>query len=84
MKDESLREELRKQRPDRLLLVAESIRRNIDLKEINILTHIDNFFLREIKEIIEFEKNLVKVGVNLDIEILIAVSYTHLTLPTKA
>ena len=71
LKDESLREELKKQRPDRLLLVAESIRRNIDLKEINILTHIDNFFLREIKEIIEFEKNLVKVGVNLDIEILI-------------
>ena len=71
LKDESLREELKKQRPDRLLLVAESIRRNIDLKEINVLTHIDNFFLREIKEIIEFEKNLVKVGVNLDIEILI-------------
>ena len=71
LKDESLREELKKQRPDRLLLVAESIRRNIDLKEINVITHIDNFFLREIKEIIEFEKNLVKVGVNLDIEILI-------------
>ena len=67
LKDESLREELKKQRPDRLLLVAESIRRNIELKEINVLTHIDNFFLREIKEIIEFEKDLVKVGVNLAI-----------------
>ena len=53
------------------MLVAESIRRNIDVQEINTLTHIDKFFLREIEEIIKFEKILVKVGNNLDIETLI-------------
>ena len=71
LKDENLKAELKKQRPDRLLLVAESIRRNIDVQEINTLTHIDKFFLREIEEIIKFEKILVKVGNNLDIETLI-------------
>ena len=71
LKDETLKAELKKQRPDRLLLVAESIRRNIDVQEINALTHIDKFFLREIEEIIKFEKILVKVGNNLDIETLI-------------
>ena len=71
LKDETLKAELKEQRPDRLLLVAESIRRNIDVQEINTLTHIDNFFLREIEEIIKFEKILVKVGNNLDIETLI-------------
>ena len=71
LKDETLKAELKKQRPDRLLLVAESIRRNIDVQEINTLTHIDKFFLREIEEIIKFEKILVKVGDNLDIETLI-------------
>ena len=71
LKDETLKAELKKQRPDRLLLVAESIRRNIDVQEINTLTHIDKFFLREIEEIIKFEKILVKVGNNLDIETLI-------------
>ena len=71
LKDETLKAELKKQRPDRILLVAESIRRNIDVQEINTLTHIDNFFLREIEEIIKFEKILVKVGKNLDIETLI-------------
>ena len=71
LKDETLKAELKIQRPDRLLLVAESIRRNIDVQEINTLTHIDKFFLREIEEIIKFEKILVKVGNNLDIETLI-------------
>ena len=71
LKDETLKAELKKQRPDRLLLVAESIRRNIDVQEINTLTHIDKFFLREIEEIIKFEKILVKVGNNLNIETLI-------------
>ena len=71
LKDETLKAELKKQRPDRILLVAESIRRNIDVQEINALTHIDKFFLREIEEIIKFEKILVKVGNNLDIETLI-------------
>ncbi len=73
IKDEELKEELSKQRPDRLLLVAESIRRGFDLNEINKLTFIDLFFLREIKEIVETEKNIIRKDGNLDKEFLISV-----------
>ena len=60
LKDDILKKELKTQRPDRIILVAEAIRRNINLSEIHILTNIDNFFLREIKEIIELEKLVIK------------------------
>ncbi|MDC3150008.1 carbamoyl-phosphate synthase large subunit [Alphaproteobacteria bacterium] len=66
LKDESLKNLLTKQRPDRLLIVAEAIRRKISLNEISELTHIDLFFLREINEIINIEQLLVKAGNNLD------------------
>ncbi|MDC3097101.1 carbamoyl-phosphate synthase large subunit [Alphaproteobacteria bacterium] len=65
-KDENLKNLLTKQRPDRLLIVAEAIRRKISLNEISELTHIDLFFLREINEIINIEQLLVKAGNNLD------------------
>ena len=66
LKDENLKSLLTKQRPDRLLIVAEAIRRKISLNEISELTHIDLFFLREINEIINIEQLLVKAGNNLD------------------
>ena len=66
LKDENLKNLLTKQRPDRLLIVAEAIRRKISLNEISELTHIDLFFLREINEIINIEQLLVKAGNNLD------------------
>ena len=66
LKDENLKNLLTKQRPDRLLIVAEAIRRKISLNEISELTHIDLFFLREINEIINIEQMLVKAGDNLD------------------
>ncbi len=66
LKDENLKNLLTKQRPDRLLIVAESIRRKISLNEISELTHIDLFFLREINEIINIEQLLVKARNNLD------------------
>ena len=66
LKDENLKNLLTKQRPDRLLIVAEAIRRKISLNEISELTHIDLFFLREINEIIDIEQLLVKAGNNLD------------------
>ena len=71
--DEKLVEELAKQRPDRLLLVAESIRRNLSLPEINKLTFIDIFFLREIKQIIDSEKEIIKKNGILDEEFLISI-----------
>ena len=70
IKNEELKEELAKQRPDRLLLVAESIRRDFTLSEINTLTFIDMFFLREIKQIIDIEKDIVKKDGDLDEEFL--------------
>ncbi len=66
LKDDNLKNLLTKQRPDRLLIVAEAIRRKISLNEISQLTHIDLFFLREINEIINIEQLLVKAGNNLD------------------
>ena len=66
IKDENLKNLLIKQRPDRLLIVAEAIRRKIPLTEINELTYIDMFFLREINEIIKIEQQLVKAGSSLE------------------
>ncbi len=66
IKDENLKNLLTNQRPDRLLIVAEAIRRKIPLAEINELTYIDMFFLREINEIIKIEQQLVKAGSSLE------------------
>ena len=55
LKDDELREQLSIQRPDRLILVAEAIRRDFTIEDINSITGIDNFFLREINEIIDIE-----------------------------
>jgi len=66
IKDENLKNLLTNQRPDRLLIVAEAIRRKIPLTEINELTYIDMFFLREINEIIKIEQQLVKAGSSLE------------------
>ena len=83
LKDDILKEELKTQRPDRIILVAEAIRRNIKLSDIHILTHIDIFFLREIKEIIDLEKLVIKSQGNLTDDLLISAkkmgfSNTHL------
>ena len=66
IKDENLKNLLTKLRPDRLLIIAEAIRRKIPLAEINELTYIDMFFLREINEIIKIEQQLVKAGSSLE------------------
>ena len=72
IKDENLKNLLTKQRPDRLLIVAEAIRRKIPLAEINELTYIDMFFLREINEIIKIEQQLVKAGSSLEKNLFIS------------
>jgi len=75
-KDDNLKNLLTKQRPDRLLIVAEAIRRKVSLTEINQLTHIDLFFLREINEIIYIEQQLVKAGKNLEKNLFISAKKT--------
>ncbi len=72
LKDENLKNLLTKQRPDRLLIVAEAIRRKISLIEICKLTHIDLFFLREINEIINIEQKLVKASNSLEKNLFIS------------
>ena len=76
LKDENLKNLLTKQRPDRLLIVAEAIRRKIPLTEISELTHIDLFFLREINEIINIEQQLIKAGNNLEKNLFILAKKT--------
>ncbi len=76
LKDENIKNLLTKQRPDRLLIVAEAIRRKIPLIEINELTHIDLFFLREINGIINIEQQLVKAGNSLEKNLFISAKKT--------
>ncbi len=76
LKDESLKYLLTKQRPDRLLIVAEALRRKISLNEVSKLTSIDLFFLREINEIINIEQQLVKAGNNLEINLFVLAKKT--------
>ena len=76
LKDEELKNELNIQRPDRLILVAEAIRREVSLNEIHQLTKIDLFFLREIEEIINIEKQIVKSRGDFDNNLLLRAKKT--------
>jgi len=49
--------------PNKLLLVAEAIRKKIDLKKIYKLSGIDPWFLDQIKEIVNFENQIKKEGI---------------------
>ncbi len=53
---------------DRLYQIAELLRRNELPENINTLTNIDNFFIRKLKNIIDFE-NVIKENIN-SIEVL--------------
>jgi len=68
--DETLRESLHVVDDNRLLVVAEAIRRGIALEDINNITKIDMWFLHKIKKIVEMEeqlKTLTKKSLNKDI-----------------
>ena len=49
--------------PNKLLLIAEAIRKKINLKKIQKLSGIDPWFLEQIKEIIEAENQIKKTGI---------------------
>ncbi len=61
--NKELRKKLRQNLPDKLIVVAEAIRRNINIKIIYKLTNIDPWFLEQISGIIKEEKKLKKNGV---------------------
>ena len=46
--------------PNKILLVAEAIRKKIDLKRIFTLSKIDPWFLEQIKDIVEIENDIKK------------------------
>ena len=56
--DESLLKELRRASENRILYVAEALRRGISVDEIYDINKIDKWFLYQIKDIIDFEKEI--------------------------
>ncbi len=53
---------LTKPSPDRLLLIAEAFRFGITVEEVNDITKFDQWFLRQIQELVEIERNLEIYG----------------------
>ena len=57
-----LEKKLKKNLPNKILLVAEAIRKKINIKKIQKLSKIDNWFIEQIKEIVEVENKIQKRG----------------------
>jgi len=53
-------EKLRTPNAERIFYIADALRANISIEKIYELTHIDRWFLHNIKEIIEMERELLK------------------------
>jgi len=62
----NIEKELKKNIPNKILLVAEAFRKKIDIKKIQNLSKIDNWFLVQIKEIVEAENKIQKKGLPKD------------------
>lgn len=61
---EEVREELRVPSPRRLWYIADAFRLGMDLEEIYSISHVDPWFLRNIKQIVDFESDIAKDGFN--------------------
>ena len=57
-----LEKNLKKNVPNKILLVAEAFRKKINIKKIQNLSKIDSWFLEQIKEIIDIENEIKKRG----------------------
>ena len=55
-----IEKKLKENIPNKILLVAEAFRKKIDIKNIQKLSKIDNWFLEQIKEIVETENEIKK------------------------
>jgi carbamoyl-phosphate synthase large subunit len=64
--DKNLRHELSKRTPKRILLIAQAFREGYSLKEVNELTDWDNWFLEQIKNIVDTEEKLIKGEIDLN------------------
>ena len=61
--NKELRKKLNQNLPDKLIVVAEALRRNISIKYIYKSTKIDPWFIEQIFDIIKIEKKLKKNGI---------------------
>ena len=63
LSDKELKKRLGQNLPDKLIIVAEALRRKINIKNIYKITNIDPWFLEQISELIIEEKKLKKDGI---------------------
>ena len=63
-----IEKKLKENIPNKILLVAEAIRKKINLKKIYKLSKIDLWFLEQIKEIVDIETKIKKIGLPKDFE----------------
>jgi len=56
--DEKIRQKIIKPNEDRIWYIAEAFRRGWNIEDVYSLSHIDKWFLNQIKQIIDFEKEL--------------------------
>ena len=61
---EEVREKLRVPSPRRLWYIADAFRLGMDLEEIYSISHVDPWFLRNIKQLVDFESDIVESGLN--------------------
>ncbi len=61
---EEVREELRVPSPRRLWSIADAFRLGLDLEEVYSISHVDPWFLQNIKQIVDFESEIAKDGLN--------------------
>ena len=57
-----IEKKLKENVPNKILLVAEAIRKNINLKKIHQLSKIDPWFIEQVKEIVNVEKEILSKG----------------------
>ena len=63
LSDKELKNKLGQNLPDKLIIVAEALRRKISIKNIYKLTNIDPWFLDQISELLDEERKLKKYGI---------------------
>ena len=62
--EQTLKEKIIKPNPDRLWYIAEGFRRGFSVDEVSRLSHIDKWFLSQIKEIVDYELYLSTKDIN--------------------
>ena len=55
---EGLREKVSTPSSERIFLIYECLRKGMDIEELHRLTHIGRYFIKEIKELVEYEEEL--------------------------